>query len=109
MNAKPSWHLSNHILMNVEASIHRILQQLDKMYLNFNVIACVVVVMVVTKPYSLQWFYRNRLVTKVYYTCAWLNMINFIVKDYVLRTHTEQWTIESQYFGILEKKHERSV
>ena len=23
---------------------------------------------VVTKPYSLQWFYRERLVTKVYYT-----------------------------------------
>ena len=47
--------------------------------------------------------------TKVYYTCTLLNMINFIVKDYVLRTHTEQCTIESQYFGILEKKHERSV
>ena len=46
----------------------------------------------VTKPYSLQLFYRKRLVTKVYYTCTWLNMINFIVKDYVLRTHTEQCT-----------------
>ena len=64
---------------------------------------------IVTKPYSLQWFYRKRLVTKVYYTCTWLNMIYFIVKDYVLRTHTEQCTIESQYFDILEKKHERGV
>ena len=63
----------------------------------------------VTKPYSLQWFYRKRLVIKVYYTCTWLNMINFIVKDYVLRTRTEQCSIESQYLETLEKKHERSV
>ena len=50
--------------------------------------------MSVTKPYCLQWFYRKRLVTKVYYTCTWLHMINFTVKDYILRAHTGQCTIK---------------